>query len=88
METLETEIKNLLITTLHLEGMKASDIDSTAPIFNAGLGLDSIDALEIGIALQKHFKIKIDNETQDVKKHFASIRSLAQFITSCQKQKA
>ena len=84
MDKLELEIKELLIKTLNLEGMTPEEIDSSAPIFETGLGLDSIDALEIGIALQKHFKVKLDSETEDAKSHFQSVKALASFIMNLQ----
>ena len=56
-EILEQEIKELIISALDLEDITVSDIDSTAPLFNEGLGLDSIDALELGMALKKKYGV-------------------------------
>ena len=84
MSDLHLEVKNLIIDALGLEDMTADDIDSTAPLFGDGLGLDSVDALELGLAIQKHFGIKIDADSRDVRQHFASIDSLADFIRSKQ----
>lgn len=84
MSDLHLEVKNLIIDALGLEDMTADDIDSTAPLFGDGLGLDSVDALELGLAIQKHFSIKIDADSKDVRQHFASIDSLVDFIRSKQ----
>ena len=56
MKNLELEIKKVIIDSLNLEGMTPEDIDSAAPLFGDGLGLDSIDALELGLALKKTFQ--------------------------------
>lgn len=84
MSDLHLELKNLIIEALGLEDMSADDIDSAAPLFGDGLGLDSVDALELGLAIQKHFAIKIDADSKDVRQHFASIDSLASFIRNKQ----
>ena len=55
MNELIEEIKELIIKSLNLEDMKPSDIDENAPLFNEGLGLDSVDALELGLAVQKNY---------------------------------
>lgn len=81
-DTLKLELKNLIISTLELEDISADDISDTDPLFNEGLGLDSIDALEIGVALQKQYNIKLDPEKDEVKKHFASIEDLAKLVAS------
>lgn len=80
MQALENEIKQLIIDTLRLEDIQASDIDPAAPIFVQGLGLDSIDALELGVALQKRYGVKMSAEAPDNKAHFASVRALAAFV--------
>ncbi|WP_144393757.1 phosphopantetheine-binding protein [Pleionea sediminis] len=84
MSQLEQELKVLIIDTLELEDMTSEDIDSNEPLFADGLGLDSIDALEIGVAIQKKFQIKLDANSEDNKKHFQSISSIAKFIESNQ----
>ena len=63
METLETELKQLIIDTLALDRLQPADIGSEAPLFGTGLGLDSIDALEIGIALKKKYAIHINTDS-------------------------
>jgi acyl carrier protein len=82
MEDLKNQIKKLIIDTLELEDITPEDIVDSEPIFGAGLGLDSIDALELGVALKKKFGIKFSSESADNKKHFASVESLAAFITA------
>jgi acyl carrier protein len=77
---LEQEVKELIIDVLQLEDMAPADIDSEAPLFVEGLGLDSIDALEIGVALQKRYGITLPTESQDTRRHFASVLSLAALI--------
>jgi acyl carrier protein len=82
MSEMETEIKHLIIDTLALEDVDVADIDSNAALFNDGLGLDSIDALELGLAIRKTYQVKIDAERDDVVKIFASVAALAQYIES------
>jgi acyl carrier protein len=82
MEALEDEIKQLIIDTLRLEDIQAADIDAAAPIFVTGLGLDSIDALELGVAVQKRYGVKMSAEAAENKAHFASVRALAAFVAS------
>jgi acyl carrier protein len=79
METLEADLKRLIIETFALEGLDIADIDSDAPLFVEGLGLDSIDSLELGLALRKKYAVRIDSDTEVVR-HFASIHSLARFV--------
>ncbi len=80
--TLENEIKQLIIDCLDLEDLTVNDIETQAPLFNDGLGLDSIDALELGLAIKKKFDIKIDANSEDTKQHFYSVASLILFIES------
>ena len=83
MSQLEAEIKALIVSSLMLEGVSPSDIDSEEPLFgDAGLALDSIDALEIGVELQKKYGVKIDPEDERVTEYFRSVRSLAAFVSS------
>lgn len=84
MHNLENEIKELIIEGLGLEDLTKEDIDSTEPLFGAGLGLDSIDALELGISLKKKYNLQIQVQNDSVKKHFYSVRTLAKFIKSQQ----
>lgn len=80
MSTLEIELKQLIIDALDLEDMGVEDIDSNEPLFVEGLGLDSIDALELGVALQKKFQVKMDTDSKANKEHFASVANLTKFI--------
>ena len=75
------ELKELIIKTLELEDIAPEDIVSEEPLFNEGLGLDSIDALELGVALQKNYGIKLDAEAEETKQHFYSIASLAGLVS-------
>ncbi|MCL1124604.1 phosphopantetheine-binding protein [Shewanella surugensis] len=77
---LHNDIKTLIIECLDLEDVSIDDIDSDAPLFGEGLGLDSIDALELGLAIKKQFNIKIDANSDETKQHFYSVNSLASFI--------
>jgi acyl carrier protein len=80
MKKLEEEVKELIISTLNLEDISAAEINSDEPLFNDGLGLDSIDALELGIALQQTYGINFKSATDDTKKHFYSVKTLAEFV--------
>ncbi|TAN67910.1 MAG: acyl carrier protein [Methylobacter sp.] len=77
---MENELKQLIIDTLDLEDISVSDIDSHAALFNDGLGLDSIDALELGLAIRKKYNVKIDVEKEDVVKIFFSVSTLAEYM--------
>jgi acyl carrier protein len=79
---MENELKQLIIDTLDLEDIGIDDIDSEAALFNDGLGLDSIDALELGLAIRKKYNVKINAEKEDVALIFASISALANYIQS------
>ncbi len=80
MSALESEIKDLIIATLKLEEVAPESIDPEAAIFGEGLGLDSIDALELGIAIQKRYAIKMSSDSQENRIHFSSVRKLAAFV--------
>lgn len=81
---LQRELKQLIIDALDLEDITVEDIDSDAPLFVEGLGLDSIDALELGLALQKRYGVKIDADSAETKKHFSSVNSLAALVQAHQ----
>lgn len=80
MKELANDIKELIITSLNLEDMKPSDIDENAPLFNDGLGLDSVDALELGLAVQKKYGLVLDSKSANLKEIFFSVSSLAKYI--------
>jgi len=84
VQALEHEIKELIISSLSLEDITPEDIDPAAPLFVEGLGLDSIDALELGLALQKRYNVSLSADSQETRKHFASVRALAEFVASHQ----
>jgi len=81
LEPLEQELKTLIIEVLDLEDITVDDINSEEPLFVDGLGLDSIDALELGVALQKKYGVKIEAEGEQTRELFASVKNLAKFIT-------
>jgi acyl carrier protein len=81
MEALIQKIKEQVIEVLNLEEITPQDIDTDAPLFGDGLGLDSIDALELIVLLEKQYGIKIE-DPKDGKKIFFSIRTIAEYIES------
>lgn len=81
MQQLEEELKQVIIDVLQLEDVGVQDIDSEAALFGDGLGLDSIDALELGVALQKQYGITLTADSQETRRHFASVRALAAMVT-------
>ena len=84
MSDLQLEIKNLIIEALGLEDIGPDDIDADMALFGEGLGLDSVDALELGLAIQKRFGFKIDADAKDTRNHFTNVASLAAFVTAKQ----
>jgi len=84
-QALEQEIKTLLIDALNLEDMAPEQIDAEQPLFVDGLGLDSIDALELGLALQKRYGVTMSADSEETRRHFRSIRSLAAFVAATRK---
>lgn len=79
MEELIIKIKDQVIEVLNLEDIEPDDIETDAPLFGDGLGLDSIDALELIVLLEKQYGIKIE-DPKDGKKIFYSIRTIAEYI--------
>lgn len=78
-DTLVDELKALIIKNLKLQDIAPADIDTAAPLFGGGLGLDSIDALELVVGLEKTYGIRIPDE--DVgKEAFASVNALADYV--------
>lgn len=86
MLQLEQEIKELIISSLALEDIAPQDIDSAAPLFVEGLGLDSIDALELGLALQKKYGLSMSADSEQTRQHFSSVNALVAFVVSHQAQ--
>ena len=80
--SIENEVKELIIKALELEDIEPSDIEDEAPLFIEGLGLDSIDALELGMALKKKYNLKMSSDKEENKKYFYSVKTLADYIRS------
>ena len=80
MQALYLEIKNLIISTLNLEELTPEDIDTDAALFGDGLGLDSIDALELGLAVKNQYGVVLSVESDEMRQHFYSVATLAAFI--------
>ena len=78
-------VKKMIIDALTLEDITPEDIDTDAPLFGDGLGLDSIDALELGLALKNTFGVSISPESENVREHFYSVATLVRFIESQKK---
>ncbi len=81
-QVLEHELKELIISSLSLEDITVDEIDSNQALFVEGLGLDSIDALELGLAIKKKYGITMSAESEENKQHFASVSALADFVMS------
>lgn len=84
-DSLKTEIKHLIIESLDLEDVEVADINDSAALFgddDEGLNLDSIDALELGLAVKKRFDVKLDANSVETKKHFYSVDTLAEFVAN------
>ena len=83
MNELLRELKVLVVDSLHLEDLSPDDIgDDTLLFADDGLGLDSIDALELGVALQKKYRLQFERGDQRIREHFRSVRTLAALIRS------
>jgi acyl carrier protein len=83
-EGLEADLKKLIVEALVLEDIAPEEIDTDAPLFVEGLGLDSIDALELAMALEERYGVKIEDDPDENRRIFASVKSLADFVTSQQ----
>ncbi|WP_419641056.1 phosphopantetheine-binding protein [Thiolapillus sp.] len=81
-EKLISELKELFIEGLHLEDIEADDIDPDEPLFGDGLGLDSIDALEIAVLLDRKYGVRITSEDERNQEIFASLAALAEFVAA------
>ena len=79
-EGLEEELKKLIIEALVLEDLEPEDIDATQALFVEGLGLDSIDALEIAVVLESRYGVTLGEDADLNRERFASVRSLARFV--------
>ena len=82
MGDLHLELKQIIIDTLELEDIEAADIVDDEALFVEGLGLDSIDALEIGLMLQVHYGINLKSDSEETRKHFTSVNALVALVES------
>jgi len=82
LQALEHEIKELIVSALSLEDVRPQDIDAQQPLFVEGLGLDSIDALELGVALQKRYGVAMSADAAETRRHFSSVAALARFVAA------
>jgi len=82
MPDLNIKIKEIIIKSLELEDVTPEDIDDAAPLFKEGLGLDSIDALELVIAIKEEFGVSFAQNSEETRKAFASVNALALYITT------
>ncbi len=85
MDELISSLKNQIISALNLEEMTAADIDTDAPLFGEGLGLDSIDALELIVLMEKEYGIKL-NSAAESKEILKSVRTMAEYISKNRKK--
>lgn len=76
----ERELAGLIVTAVNLEGVAPEDIDPEAPLFGSGLGLDSIDALEIALEISKRYGFQLRSDDEENRRIFASLRSLSEHI--------
>jgi acyl carrier protein len=76
----EHELAELIISAVNLEGVNAVDVDPEAPLFGAGLGLDSIDALELALEISKRYGFQLRSDDEENRRIFASLRSLSDYI--------
>lgn len=76
----ERELAELLVQSLNLEDVEAGAIDPEAPLFNTGLGLDSIDALELALAISKHYGFQLRSDNDENRRIFASLRALSAHV--------
>ena len=86
MDPFVAELKTRIVETLKLQDVKPEQIDENAPLFGAGLGLDSIDALELVVMLEKHYGIVV-KDIEEGRPAFASVSALANFIRAKQAAK-
>jgi acyl carrier protein len=82
LEGLEAEIKQLIIEVLALEDVAAADIDSDAPLFKEGLGLDSIDSLDLELAIEERYGVRGSQDPDENVRRFASVKNLAAFVSA------
>jgi len=81
-QELEDEIREVILSSVEMEGLTAEALKSDEPLFGEGIGLDSIDALEIGAALRKKYQVKFKANAEENRESFKSVSSLAAFIAA------
>jgi acyl carrier protein len=81
IDELHAELKELIVETLALEDVTPEEIETEAPLFVEGLGLDSIDALEIAMVLEERYAVTLDDDPETNERIFQSIKSLGDFVT-------
>jgi len=79
---LEDQIRQVILSSVEVDGLTEADLPSDAPLFGEGVGLDSIDALEIGAALRRKFQVKFKANSEENRVHFRTVASLADFIAA------
>ena len=84
-EELEGKIKEIIVLSLDLEDLTAADIETDVPLSGEGLGLDSIDALELGMAIKKAFGVTFSQNAPENKAIFRSVKTLADFVQAQKK---
>ncbi|WP_413493971.1 phosphopantetheine-binding protein [Morganella psychrotolerans] len=82
ISSVQNALKQLIIDTLNLEDIAPEEIETDAPLFGDGLGLDSIDALELGLAIKNRYGVVLSSDSDEVRKHFYSVATLAAYIDS------
>jgi acyl carrier protein len=80
LSPLELEVAHTIVDALNLEDVRAEEVDPEEPLFREGLGLDSIDALEIALAISMKYGFQIRSDDNDNSRIFASLRSLSQYV--------
>lgn len=80
MPDFERELKELIVSALDLEDIAPEDIETDEPLFVEGLGLDSIDGLELGVAIRKKYKIKVQGSKEEIRAIFETVGTLARYL--------
>lgn len=84
-EEIETKLKETVVSALDLEDLTPADIETDVPLFGEGLGLDSIDAMELGMSVKKAFGVSFSSNPADNKQIFRSVKTLADYVEAQQK---
>jgi acyl carrier protein len=88
VEELENELKQLIIDALSLKDVDPKDVDASTSLFGDGLGLDSVDVLELGVMLDEKYGIRVKGDDKEHQAAFETVGSLARFVASQRKQEA